>query len=224
MERFWQDLRYGMRTLRRNPGFTLIALLSLALGIGANTAIFSMIDVMMLKAMPVQHPEELALFSISQLDRDPSLSFSFPLVERFQANKEVFSGVVASAGGGRMHMKISDNGDQSDLVRPDRVTGNFFNVLGINPVFGRVFTEDDDRKYDAHAVVVISYSFWKRRFALDPGVIGKQITLNDNPFTIIGVTPPGFSGMEVGGNPDMWYPLWMIDQFPDAIPNRANSN
>jgi predicted permease len=224
METLWQDLRYGMRTLRRNPGFTLIALLSLGLGIGANTAIFSLIDVMMLKSMPVQRPEELALLTVYQLDRDPALSFSFPLVERFQANKEAFSGVMASGGGGRMHMTVSGSGDQSELVRPDRVTGDFFDVLGINPVLGRVFTEDDDRKYDAHAVAVISYNFWKRRFALDPGVIGKQITLNDFPFMIIGVTPPGFTGMEVGGNPDIWFPLWMVDQFPDAIPNRANSN
>jgi predicted permease len=224
METLWQDLRYGIRTLRRNPAFTLIALLSLGLGIGANTAIFSLIDVMMLKSMPVQRPEQLALFTVYQLDHDPSLSFSFPLVERFQANQETFSGVMASAGGGRMHMNVSGNGDQSELVRPDRVTGNFFEVLGINPVLGRVFTEDDDRKYDAHAVAVISYNFWKRRFALDPGVIGKQITLNDFPFMIIGVTPPGFTGMEVGGNPDIWFPLWMVDQFPDAIPNRANSS
>src|SRR5262249_60008887 len=106
MDTLWQDLRYGMRTLRRNPGFTLIALLSLALGIGANTAIFSLIDVMMLKSMPVQHPEQLALFTVFQLDRDPSLSFSFPLVERFQANKEAFSGGMASAGGGRMPMTV----------------------------------------------------------------------------------------------------------------------
>src|SRR5262249_38859088 len=194
METLWQDLRYGMRTLRRNPGFTLIALLSLGLGIGANTAIFSLIDVMMLKSMPVQRPEQLALFTVYQLDRDPSLSFSFPLVERFQANKEAFTGVMASAGGGRMHMTVSGSGDQSELVRPDRVTGNFFDVLGINPVLGRVFTEDDDRKYDAHAVAVISYNFWKRRFALDPGIVGRQITLNDFPFMIIGVTPPGFTG------------------------------
>jgi predicted permease len=224
METLWQDLRYGMLTLRRNPGFTLIALLSLALGIGANTAIFSLIDVMMLKSMPVQHPEQLALFTVYQLDREPALSFSFPLVERFQANNEAFSGVMASAGGGRMHMTVSGSGDESELVRPDRVTGNFFDVLSVNPVLGRVFTQDDDRKYDAHAVAVISYNFWKRRFALDPAVIGKQITLNDFPFTIIGVTPPGFSGVEVGGNPDMWFPLWMVDQFPDAIPARANSN
>src|SRR5215471_17558510 len=224
METLWQDLRYGMLTLRRNPGFTLIALLSLALGIGANTAIFSLIDVMMLKSMLVQRPEQLALFTVYQLDREPALSFSFPLVERFQANNEAFSGVMASAGGGRMHMTVSGNGDESELVRPDRVTGNFFDVLGVNPVLGRVFTQDDDRKYDAHAVAVISYNFWKRRFALDPAVIGKQITLNNYPFTIVGVTPPGFCGMEVGGNPDMWFPLWMVDQFPDAIPNRANSN
>src|SRR5215471_18771338 len=168
METLWQDLRYGMLTLRRNPGFTLIALLSLALGIGANTAIFSLIDVMMLKSMLVQRPEQLALFTVYQLDREPALSFSFPLVERFQANNEAFSGVMASAGGGRMHMTISGNGDESELVRPDRVTGNFFDVLG--------------------------------------------------------VTPAGFSGMEVGGDPDMWFPLWMVDQFPEAIPNRANSS
>src|SRR5215813_5861757 len=106
METLWRDLRYGIRMLRRSPGFTLIALFSLALGIGANTAIFSLIDVMMLKSMPVQQPEQLALFTITQMDRDPSLSFSYPLLERFQANTEAFSGVIASAGGGRMHMIV----------------------------------------------------------------------------------------------------------------------
>jgi len=224
METFLHDLRYGIRMLRRSPVFTLIALCSLGLGIGANTAIFTMINVMMLKSMPVKDPGQLALFTYSGTNGDPSLSFSFPLVERFQANTTAFTGVMAAAGGGLVHMTVAGAGDQSDLVRPDRVTGNFFQVLGINPILGRVITEDDDRKYDAHSVVVISYNFWKRRFGLDPSVIGKAITLNDNPYTIVGVTPSGFTGMEIGGNPDMWYPVWMIDQTPAGIANRQNSS
>src|SRR5882724_4148890 len=223
METFLHDLRYGIRMLRRSPVFTLIALCSLGLGIGANTAIFTMINVMMLKSMPVKDPGQLALFTYSGTNGDPSISFSFPLVERFQTNTTAFTGVMAAAGGGLVHMTVAGAGDQSDLVRPDRVTGNFFQVLGINPILGRVITEDDDRKYDAHAVVVISYNFWKRRFGLDPSVIGKGITLNDNPYTIVGVTPPGFTGMEIGGNPDMWYPVWMTDQTPAGIANRKNS-
>src|SRR5882724_10415296 len=101
METFWQDLRYGIRMLRRSPAFTFIALFSLALGIGANTAIFSMIDVMMLKSMPVKDPQQLALFTIARTDLDPGLSFTYPLIDRFQANTSAFTGVFATAGGGR---------------------------------------------------------------------------------------------------------------------------
>ena len=222
METLLQDLRYGFRTMRRSPAFTLIALFSLALGIGANTSIFSLIDTMMLKSMPVKDPGELTLFTYISKG-EPNLAFSYPLVERFQANTAAFTGVMATASGGSLHMTVAGAGDRSELVHPERVTGNFFNVLGINPILGRVLTEDDDRKYDAHAVVVLSYNFWKRRFGLDPSVIGKGITLNDNPYTIVGVTPPGFTGMEIGDNPDMWYPVWMTDQVPSAIANRPNS-
>src|SRR5882724_8229104 len=223
MERLLHDLRYGIRMLRRSPAFTFIALFSLALGIGANTAIFSMIDAMMLKSMPVKDPQQLALFTIARSEGDPSLSMSFPLVERFQASSSSFSGVFATGGGGRSHMIVAGEGGQTELAQVERVTGNFFNVLEVNPVLGRVFTEDDDRACDAHAVAVINYSFWKRRFGLDPSVIGKTVSLDDLSFTVIGVAPPGFNGMQVGNNPDIWYPLGMEDQRPDVLADRSNS-
>src|SRR5690242_19604774 len=110
MERFLHDLRYGIRMLRRSPAFTFIALFSLALGIGANTAIFSMIDAMMLRLMPVKDPQQLALFTIARSEGDPSLSMSFPLVERFQSSTGSFSGVFATGGGGRTHMIVAGGG------------------------------------------------------------------------------------------------------------------
>src|SRR5882724_4102577 len=152
MERLLHDLRYGIRMLRRSPAFTFIALFSLALGIGANTAIFSMIDAMLLKLMPVKDPQQLALFTIARSEGDPSLSLTYPLVEKFQASKNVFTGVFATAGGARAHMTVSGEGGQVELVRQERVTGSFFTVLGINPGIGHLFTEDDDRAFDAHAV------------------------------------------------------------------------
>src|SRR5258708_37573264 len=179
METLWQDLKYATRMLRRSPAFTMIALLSLTLGIGANTAIFTMIDSILLKSLPVKNPSDLALFTIHYEVRAP-LSFSYPLFDRFRNNNKVFEGVMATGGAGRAHMIVTEEGTggQSDPVRAEKVTGNYFDVLGVNPVFGRVLTEDDDRANNARPVAVISYGLWKRRFALSPTVIGKSITLN----------------------------------------------
>src|SRR5262249_45000264 len=186
METLWQDLKYGIRMLRRSPAFALLALLSLALGIGANTAIFSMINAIMLKALPVKNPNQVALFAV-HYDGPPGLSFSYPLFERFRDNKKVFDGVMATGGAVRMHMTISGGGsdEQSELVQVEKVTGNYFSVLGVNPILGSLLTEEDDRANSANSVAVISYHFWKNKFGLNPDVVGKAIVLNDVPLTII---------------------------------------
>jgi len=225
VETFWQDLKYGLRMLRRSPVFTFIALLSLALGIGANTAIFTMINAIMLKALPVNNPDQLALFTIRDSSR-PLLSFSYPLYERFRNDKKVFEDVVATGGANRLHMTVADEGQngQSDLVQAEKVTGNYFNMLGVNPVLGRVLTSDDDRANNPSTVAVVSYNFWKRRFGSNPDVIGKAIVLNDIPFSIVGVAPPAFTGVELGASPDIWYPLWTVTQFSSGYSSGLMSN
>ena len=216
MDTLWHDLRYALRMLRRSPAFAVIALFSLALGIGANTAIFSVINAMLLRSLPVQRPEQLALLTTDF----KGLSFSYPLYERFRDNKKCFTDVLASAGANRMHMVVADEGAaaQSDLVKAERVSGNYFNVLGVKAERGRTLDENDDRRNDAQAVVVISYDVWKERFNLNTDAVGKRITLNDFPFTIIGVAPEHFTGVELGAKPDLWLPLWITPQV-----NRATS-
>jgi predicted permease len=214
VERLVQDLRYGARLLRRSPGFTIVAVLSLALGIGANSAIFSLINAVLLKTLPVGNPEQLVLFAIVS-PRDTDVSFSYPAYDDYRNLNAVFDGVAASGGTNRMTMVVHEPGASAEFepVRAEKVSGNFFSVLGVGAVAGRTLTEADDRPGDARAVTVISYGFWNRRFGLDPSVVGKPITLGDLPFTIVGVAPPGFSGFEIGTKPDLWWPLQMETRF-----------
>jgi predicted permease len=208
------DLRYAFRQLLKNPAFTGVAVLTLALGIGANTAIFSLINAVLFKILPVRNPEQLVSFTIAG-PRGIDHSFSYPLFEQFRDRNHVFSGVFASGGTGRLRMIVSEPGTtgDSESVQAEKVSGNFFSALGINAVAGRTLTDDDDRAGKPNPVAVISYPFWQRRFGLDPSVVGKNITLNDAPLTIVGVAPPEFFGFEVGRNPDLWWPLQMMPRI-----------
>ncbi len=212
-----QDLRYGIRLLIKHKGFTTVAALSLALGIGANTAIFSLINAASLRMLPVPNPERLVVLAVAG-QRGEAGSFSYPLYEQFRDRTKSFSGILASGGGNRSRMVVSEPGGagQNESVQTERVSGNFFSVLGVTAIRGRTLTDDDDRPGAPRPVAVISYGFWQRRFGLDPAVVGKNIALNDVPFTIIGVTPPGFFGFEVGKNPDLWWPLQMTPQVYPA--------
>ena len=210
----WQDLRFGLRMLGKNPGVTAIAVLSLALGIGANTAIFSLIDATLLRMLPVKDPQRLALFSITrqgQTDYD----FSYPFFKRLRENQHAFSSLIAASSANPI--RLQDAGGTFETVQQERVTGNYFSVLGVNAALGRMLNEGDDSAANPQPVVVLSYDFWRRRFALDPSVIGKKITLDDFPFTVVGVAPPGFTGVEVGRRPDLWWPIAAI---PLVSPNR----
>jgi predicted permease len=216
MDSLWQDLRFGVRQLLKSPGFTAIAVLSLALGIGANTAIFSLIDALLLRLLPVKAPQELVFFTV--VGREMKDSFSYPLYENFRDQSRSLTGVIASAGTGRTKLRVNEpgTGKQVELAQVQGVSGNFFSTLGIKPALGRTFTEEDDRAGAPNAVVVISHSFWQRRFADAPSVIGQKITIDETPLSIIGVAPPGFFGFEVGGNADIWYPLQMLSRLqPD---------
>lgn len=209
----FQDLRYGVRLLLKSKSFTVVAVFSLALGIGANTAIFSLIDALLLKPLPVKDPQQLVVFSVVRQGGN-DVTFSYPLFERFNQANHSFAGIVASNGGDKMRMSVAEPGagGQLESVQAEQVSGNYFSVLGVNAVTGRTLTEEDDRASDPQPVAVISYDFWQRRFGLDPGVVGRKIILEDFPFIVIGVAPPGFSGFEVGGKPDLWWSLRMTPQ------------
>ncbi|MGA2739353.1 MAG: ABC transporter permease [Bryobacteraceae bacterium] len=223
VEHFVQDVRYGLRQLRRSPGFAAVAVLSLALGIGANTAIFSLIDAVLLKALPVRDPQELALLQWSShgwangiignvagdMDQDKagrmtSPSFTYALYEKIRTHGDVFSSMLALAGNGN----DLNLGYQGTPGRADGqlVSGTFFSTLGVGPIVGRVFTPEDDR-LGASPAAVIGYAYWARRFGRDIRIVGRTITVNAVPFTIVGVCPPDFYGVQPGRAVDVWLPL-----------------
>jgi predicted permease len=217
LEQLVQDLAYALRTFRRSPTFTVVAVLSLALGIGANTAIFSLINALLLRQLPVQEPERLV--AVGDPSRVGSLStgnvrsdlMSVPMYEEIRDQNHVFSSVFASGRVGRLSAGIEPSGEP-ESARGRLVSGNYFSVLGVRAVRGRTFTAQEDGAPGSAPIVVISHAYWKRRFAQDPQVIGRRITLNNHPFTIIGVVPPGFFGDIVGAAPDLWIPLSMQPQ------------
>jgi predicted permease len=220
----FQDFRYGFRMLFKKPGFTLVAVLSLALGIGANTAIFSLLDVVLLKSLPVQEPERLVLFGTGEgvgLTNDfPNGSwqlFSYPFYREVQQRNTVFSetGALLSIPY-RVHGTVNTNGVnvQAEQIDAQLVSGTYFSVLGVNAGLGRVFTDADDQTPGGHPVVVLSHAWWERRLGGDTAAVGKTITIDKILYTIVGVTPSEFFGTTVGQAPDIWVPLAMEEQFP----------
>jgi predicted permease len=207
MRALWQDVRYGLRVLGKNPGFTAVAVLTLALGIGANTALFSVLDALLFRTLAVKDPEQLVLVTDSKWD-----SFHYPLYERFCRSSHSFSGLLTAAPIDKRRLLVAGSGGQAEPIWAQAVSGNFFEVLGVPAVLGRTLTSADDRQDQPQAVAVISHGFWQRRFGLDPTVIGKTVILDGIPFTVVGVTPRNFFGCEVGKNPDLWWPLHMLGQ------------
>lgn len=216
----YYDLRFALRMLRKRPGFTLIAVLTLALGIGANAAIFTLTDAVLLQSLPVADPHQLAtIASFDPTQSETNNSFSFPMYQDLRDKNEVFSGVLARGGA---QMNISYEG-RNDRVVGELVSGNYYDVLGVRPWVGRLLTQDDDRMPGAHPVAVLSYSFWERRFGKDPGVVGKTILINENPVSVIGVSPPGFYGIELSSNADVRVPLMMTPVFGPLPKTRLQS-
>src|SRR5215472_13466312 len=210
IETLRQDLRYALRTLRKNLGFTAVAVLTLALGIGANTAIFSVINALGLRPLPVQKPEELVLINPAD-DRYGDMGFSYPMYEAVRDENRTLAGVFVSAGG---PMNVSVDG-QAELAPNGGgyVSGSYFPTLGVEAIAGRTFTAAEDKVPGQNPVAVIGYGYWRRRFALSPSAIGKTIYLNGIPFTIIGVTPPRFFGIQPGRSPDITVPMTMYPQL-----------
>jgi predicted permease len=213
MNAFLQDARYAIRMLVKSPGFAVIAVVTLALGIGANTAIFSLIDAVMLKMLPVKDPRSLVLLAWdtskwpghwSQDGGDSRLSFSYPAFEQFREQNRSLSNLFAwvPLGFTPQNTTVSVNGEPT-LANGMMVTGNYFSGLGVTPLMGRTITDADEPE-GAARVAVISYAYWTRQFARDPSVVGKNVALNGIPFTIVGVTPPQFYGVQPGTAPEIW--------------------
>jgi predicted permease len=203
-----RDVRYALRGLRRNPGFTLAAVLSLALGIGANTAIFSMYHALLLRLLPVARPEELV--TLYRTGGWGSGFCSYPLYREVRKRDDLFSGVVGRTGIEKNGFRAAP-GDRRETVQVEMVTGNYFPVLGVAPAIGRLFTDDDDGAPKSHPLAVLSYDFWKRRFGGDPAVVGQIVTVDKDRVTVIGVAARGFRGVEVDHHPDLWEPAMMAD-------------
>jgi predicted permease len=217
-EKLWQDVCYALRGMRRSPGFTAVTLLLLALGIGANTAIFSLVNTLMLRRLPVEHPEQL-VEPLHRFQDEPHFNtFSWRLYQYFLAHNHVFSALTGMSGinydfGVFFHVR--DRGPQAERVSGTCVTGNFFPMLGVKPALGRLFGPEDDRLSAPNPVAVVSWSYWKDRFNLDPAIVGKRIVVDGFPVTIAGVAARGFRGLILDNPQDMWLPEAML---PSLVP------
>ena len=207
LETMWQDVRYAARTLRRSPGFTAVAVLSLALGIGANTAIFTLINALMLRSLPVSHPEQLVEL-LSRYPGEPRLSsFSWRHYEHFRDHNQSFSELLATS---RARFQVAGEGIAPETIDGEYVAGNFFTSLGMRPALGRVINgQDDQLESPTAASAVVSWSYWTNRLHADPAIVGKAIILNGAPATIVGVAPQEFFGLQVGMRPSVWLPMAM---------------
>ena len=227
-----QDLRYGLRMLFKQPAFTLVAVLSLALGIGANTAIFSLLDAVLLKSLPVRQPDRLLLFGKGEeggmTNSFPHRScdlFSYPFYQEVRQRNDVFSDVASLLSmTWNVHGTVNAGGTSGDMLplQVQLVSGNYFEVLGVNAALGRTFTADDDVTPGAHPVAVVSHAWWQSRMGGDPAALGHAITIDQTAYTIVGVAPAEFFGTTVGQAPDVYVPLAMEAQMPPAHWNIRN--
>jgi len=221
-----RDLRFTLRMWRQHPGFIAVALLSLALGIGANTSIFSLMDALIFRPLPVQPPEQLVLLGRGQgsgitgsFPNRETVAYSQPFLESLRARNQVFSS-VAGIESMRADIHGRFEGDSSSEAAPLKirvVSGNYFSMLGVGPAAGRVLTAADDQKPGASPVAVMSYALWQRRFSRDARIVGRAVTFNNTAFTIIGVASRKFTGTMLDESPDLWIPLSMQAQVQPDI-------
>jgi predicted permease len=213
-----QDARYAVRMLLQDPGFSTVAVLSLALGIGANTAIFTLIDTVLLRSLPVRDPEQLVVFALNPEKLQTSLNY--PDYRYIRDHNQSFSGVIAHGGLQAAALEVPDEGGRatSQVATVTNVSGNYLDVLGVTPALGRVLSPQDNVTEDAHPWAVLDYAFWQRRFGGDPRVVGRAITLNGSPFTVVGVARAGFTGTEVGNRPDLYVPIMMLREIQRGAP------
>jgi len=220
MTGFTQDFRYALRQLGKAPGFAAVAIITLALGIGANTAIFSLLDQALLRTLPVKDADRLVILqSLGSFNghtssrTDENFSFSYPMYRDLRDGNSVFSGLIATdkaSVGVQWH-------NQPELVDGELVSGNYFDVLGVRPALGRMLVASDDAVPDANPVAVLSFSYWRRRFGSDPAIVNQSILINGRPFTVLGVAPPGFHSVVMGDTPDLFVPMTMKAEIkPDV--------
>ncbi|HEX7140375.1 MAG TPA: ABC transporter permease, partial [Vicinamibacterales bacterium] len=200
---FFQDLRFGARLLAKSPGFTVVAALSLALGIGANTTIFTLVNAVLLNPLPVGDPSQLvSVFATDERNRDAAglgfLQLSPANFKDLRDQNEVFTDMASYQG---IPMSISGGTGEPQQVFGEIVSGNFFTVLGARPLIGRGFTPDEDLKPGEKLVCVLGYGEWQKRFGGDPSIVGREINLNGRRFTVVGVMPNGFKGANAIGAP-----------------------
>jgi putative ABC transport system permease protein len=220
MTTVWQDLRYGIRLLARSPGFTVVAILTLALGVGANTAIFTVVYGVLFRPLPFTHPDRIVALAESYKQQSDELRLTAPQLKRLQDYKDAFEHIIGTASVG-YNLAV---GNSADHLRGMPVSASYFRVLGVQPFLGRDFAAEDDAG-DGQRVAIISYSLWSRRFSADPSQIGQKILLNGEPYTLIAVMPRGFSPLAASGPlsdnavPEIWTPLALVSQ---AVGNGSN--
>src|SRR5438270_1042898 len=224
METFKHDLVYGLRMLRKRPAFTIVAALTLALGIGANTAIFSMVDSLVLRPLPVPQPDQITVLASQQGQSFINQTFSVPEYRDVAAQStDVFSAVFTYQFG----MDGLSEGGKAERILSNFVSSNFFTTLGIKPALGRFILPGEGETAGTEPIIVLSYSYWKKRFGGDPGVIGRRVLVDGKPLTIVGVTPPEFYGIFPMANVQAYMPLGMMileGNAPDFMSNRAFRN
>ncbi len=223
MDTLWKDLRYALRVLRKSPGFATVVILSLSLGIGATTAIYSLVNAYLLRPMPVDDPARLIAIYIAAPNGGNNIEgFSYPQWKDFHNQDTGLSEILGSSG---LPLSMTD-GDKPELIWGEIVTGNYFSGLGVHPAAGRGFLPDEDEKPDQKPVCVLNYNFWQRRFHGDPEIAGKTIRIENHTFTIVGVAPQGFIGTVLFTFiPDVWVPVAMqktVARNFDDLDNRAD--
>jgi predicted permease len=219
MSTLTKDLRYGIRQLRKSPGFTAVAVVTLTLGIGANTAIFTVLNALLLKMLPVKDPQQLVVVGDPANPNERSNGtprtdvFSYPLYKQLRDQNSVFTGLCAAGNDHHIEVETGAGAIFDQKITGRMVSGNYFDVLGLEPALGRLFKNSDDSAEGANPVAVLAYSYWQRKFASSPQVIGQDIRLNGYPFTIIGVAPEGFEGDVVGEQMALFIPVSMQPQI-----------
>jgi predicted permease len=219
VEDWWQDTRFALRTMRRSPAFSIAAILTLALGIGANTGVWSIVDALMIRTLPVDRPAELQAIRKAGIE-EHSYLLSFLQFQRLRAAVPDTVPVAAMSSTSRMYAMI---GAQPEPILTQLVSGGWFSLLGVAASHGRVFGEQDDRTLSGHPLAVLSDGFWTRRFGRDSSIIGKSVRVNGTPLTVIGVAEPGFFGLTVGQSVDVWIPVAMQHEVRYKS-NSASSN
>ncbi len=212
MDAISRDIRHAIRSLRKTPGFLIVVILTLGLGIGANTAIFSLMDQVLLRPLPVHDPAALVLLDGPGAFRGRTLNamtFSYPMYKDFRDRNDVFTGVLARVP---LAMTAVWRG-ASERANGELVSGNYFEVLAVRPALGRLFNAADDQTPGGHPIAVIGYGYWQRRFGGDPAILNQTITINGHPLTIVGVSARGFTGIQVGQAADIMVPLMMKAQM-----------